>query len=214
MAEETGSSGEDLLVVCTANVCRSPLAMRRFATAFAGSEHLGGVTVSSAGTRTDEGWTMCTVSAGQLSEDPEDQAFAAAHRSRPLTRKAVTEAALVIAMEREQRSAIAQLAPGSQAKVYTLREVDGLLSVLRERGVETPVDLAGLARALHSVRGFAPLPPEPPKRRWFQRTAEPEDPLTILDGHGLDDERHEAAVTTVRATADRVAAAIRQVMGD
>jgi hypothetical protein len=96
--------------------------------------------------------------------------------------------------------------------VFTLRVVVGLLGVLAERGAEPPADLAALARALHSVRGFAPLPPEPPKRRWFQRPVEPEDPLTIVDGHGYEDERHEAAVVTVRATTERVAAAIRSVM--
>lgn len=214
MAAELDRDAGELLVVCTANVCRSPLAMRRFATAFNGSERLGGVVVSSAGTRTDEGWMMCSVSAGLLPDDPEDQAFAAGHRSRPLTREAVAAADLVISMEREQRSAVAQLAPGSQAKVYTLREVEGLLSVLRSRDGERPADLAALARALHSVRGLAPLPPEVPRRRWFQRPAEPEDPLTIVDGHGLDDERHESAVSTVRATTDRVAAAVLAVMGE
>jgi protein-tyrosine phosphatase len=156
---------------------------------------------------------MCTVSAAQLGTEEADTEFVDAHRSQPLSAEAVRGSDLVLVMEREHRSAVAQLAPGSQAKVFTLREAEGLLGVLQERDVPPVKDLAALARALHSVRGFAPLPPEPPKRRWFQRPVEPEDPLTIVDGHGLDDERHEAAAAAVRETADRVGAALRVRLG-
>jgi protein-tyrosine phosphatase len=200
-----------LLVVCTANVCRSPLAQRILQRELAGAGWLGDVGVSSAGTRAEEGWTMCSVSATELSDAPEDSAFAEAHRSRLLSREAVQQAALVIAMEREQRSLIAQLAPGSQGKVYTLREVESLAGVLVERGTEPPADLPALAAALHSVRGFAPVVVQPPKRRWFQRAVEPEDPLTIVDGHGLADDRHLAAAVAVHRAAERVAATLIRI---
>lgn len=211
MTDSTGDARVSLLVVCTANVCRSPLAMRLLEDAFRRSDRLRTVPVGSAGTRTEPGWAMCPVSAEELPEDEGDRRFADEHRSRPLTKELVQQADLVLAMEREQRSAIAQLAPGSQAKVFTLREVDGLLQVLQERGTAAR-DLSELAAALHSVRGFAPLPPEPPKRRWFQRAVEPEDPLTIVDGHGLDDERHRAAAVAVRETANGVAGRIRDLL--
>jgi protein-tyrosine phosphatase len=202
-----------LLVVCTANVCRSPLAQRTLESGFAGSGWLAEVASLSAGTRAEEGWAMCAVSATQLPGDAGDLAFAEAHRSHLLSKESVERAGLVIAMEREQRSAIAQLAPGSQAKVYTLREVESLADVLLQRGAEPVADLPALARALHSVRGFAPVPPEPPRRRWFQRAVEPDDPLTIVDGHGLADDRHLAAAVAVRATAARVAESLRRVAG-
>jgi len=212
MSETAGARDGLLLVVCTANVCRSPLSMRLLAEALRGSPRLGRARVESAGTRTEPGWPMCEVSAGELPDDDAEREFARGHGSRPLTRELVQEADLVLAMEREQRSAIAQLAPGSQSKVFTLREVDGLLQVVAERGGAAPRDLRGLAAALHAVRGFAPLPPEPPKRRWFQRAPEPEDPLTIVDGHGLDEERHRAAAVAVRETTQRVAARIRALV--
>ena len=193
-----------LLVVCTANVCRSPLAQRVL------QDRLPAL-IESAGTRTEEGWSMCRVSATELPDADHDGRFADAHRSRPVTRELVEGAALVLTMEREQRSAVARLAPGSQAKVFTLREAAALAGVLRERGAGAVPGLAALAQALHSVRGFAPMP-EPPKRRWFQRPAEPEDPLTIPDGHGLADDEHRAAVQQVRDTADRVAAAFSSLL--
>lgn len=199
---EVDRGGGSLLVICTANVCRSPLAMRLLEDAFQASERLRPVRVGSAGTRTEGGLTMCPLSAEALPDDDYGR-FAQSHRSRAVTKELVREADLVLTMEREQRSVITQLAPGSQAKVFTLREVDELVQLLEERPV-TPRDLAGLASALHSVRAFAPLPPEPPKRRWFRRPMEAEDPLTIVDGHGLDDDRHRAAALTVRETAGRV----------
>src|SRR3954447_26244935 len=164
-----------LLVVCTANVCRSPLAQREFQRAFGSA----GAAVLSAGTRAGNDWAMCPVSASALADDPADRAFAEAHRSHLLSREAVLAADLVLTMERAHRSAVAQLAPGSQSKVFTLREAEGLVGVLAGRGLEglrgppagggarPPADFAALARALHSVRGLAPLPAEPPKRRWF-----------------------------------------------
>ena len=192
-----------VLVVCAANVCRSPLAARTLARALEGSA-LGAVEVTSAGTRALEGQPMCDVSAEEL-----DSGDAAEHRARQLTGDLVREADLVLTMEREQRCAAVRSAPGSQAKVFTLREAAALLSVLAERDVPAPTDLAALAKALHSVRGLAPLvPTEPVKKHWWSRPEEPEDPMTIVDGHGRSREEHTAAAAQVHETADRVAAAI------
>lgn len=192
-----------VLVVCTANVCRSPLAARTLARALEGSA-LGAVEVTSAGTRALEGQAMCAVSAEEL-----DAGDAAQHRARQLTGDLVREADLVLTMEREQRSDAVRSAPGSQAKVFTLREAEALLSVLAERDVPAPTDLAALAKALHSVRGLAPLvPTEPVKKHWWSWPEEPEDPMTIVDGHGRSLEEHTAAAAQVHETADRVAVAI------
>src|SRR5205085_1610620 len=55
-----------LVLVCTANVCRSPLAERVIAARLAGRGWLGGVPVASAGVRAAEGQPMCAVSATLL----------------------------------------------------------------------------------------------------------------------------------------------------
>lgn len=202
---------ERLLVVCTANVCRSPLAARTLEQALQGTRYAA-VEVSSAGVRALDGEPMCAISAEELETD--DRSFATAHRARQLTTELVQKAALVLTMEREQRSSAVRLAPSSQAKVFTLREAEGLLAVLVERGGRAPADLAALAGALHSVRGLAPLlPAEPVKRRWWSRPIQPEDPMTIVDGHGRSPGEHTAAASTVRATADRVAASILALSG-
>jgi protein-tyrosine phosphatase len=201
----TAGSAGVLLVVCTANVCRSPLAQRVLEEALADGPWAG-ISVVSAGTRAEDGQAMCPVSASTL--DGSDQAFVAQHRSRHLDRQAVEGADLVLAMERDHRSAVARLAPGAQSKVFTLREAVALAAVLEERGTAVAADLPALARALHSVRGLAAMPVEQPKRRWFQRPVEPEDPLTIVDGHGEASEPHLAAARQVQASSRQLAASM------
>jgi len=200
--EAADSQAPTLLLVCTANVCRSPLAERVVAARLVGRGWLGDVPVASAGVRAAEGQPMCGVSATLL--EPGEPA-PDGHAARQATREIVEAAGLVLVMEREQRGAVARLAPGSQSKVFTLREVGPLAeeAALRiEQGAPRPTDLAELARLLHSVRGFrAPVPPPEPKRRpWWRKAEEPADPLTIVDGHGGPEPAHRAAATDVRAT--------------
>ena len=190
-----------VLVVCTANVCRSPLAEALLADALSGTD------VSSAGVRALDDAPMCAVSATALPAVPE-------HHSRQLTTELVAGSDLVLTMEREQRSAAVRLAPGSQSKVFTLREALALADGLVDRGAAAPEDVAALARAMHGTRGLVPLPvAEEPKRRWWQRPVEPEDPLTIEDGHGRSDVSHRAAVDQVADTTERLVAALRTLQG-
>jgi protein-tyrosine phosphatase len=204
-----------IVLVCTANVCRSPLAERVVAARLVGRGWLGEVPVTSAGVRAAEGQPMCEVSATLLEPgEPTSEG----HVARQAIREIVEEAGLVLVMEREQRGEIARLAPGSQSKVFTLREVGPLAeeAALRiEQGAPRPGDLTGLARLLHSVRGFrAPAAPSEPKRRpWWRAAEEPPDPLTIVDGHGGPERAHVAAATDVRATAVGVADAFASLAG-
>jgi protein-tyrosine phosphatase len=209
------SRAATLVLVCTANVCRSPLAERVATARLADRGWLGAVPVVSAGVRAAEGQPMCAVSATLL--EPGEPA-PDGHVARQATREIVDAAGLVLVMEREQRGEVARLAPGSQAKVFTLREVGPLVEEAAQRieeGAPRPSDLAELARLLHSVRGFrAPLPPAEPKRRpWWRKAEELPDPLTIVDGHGGPEPAHLAAATDVRATTIRVADAFASLAG-
>jgi protein-tyrosine phosphatase len=214
VTEDTGQAAT-LVFVCTANVCRSPLAERVAGARLAGRGWLGGVPVASAGVRAAEGQPMCDVSATLLEPgEPTPDG----HVARQATKEIVEAAGLVLVMEREQRGEIARLAPGSQAKVFTLREVGPLAeeAALRiEEGAARPQDLAELAHLLHSVRGFRapPAPPEPKRRAWWRKAEEPADPLTIIDGHGGPEPAHLAAATDVRATTTSVADAFASLAG-
>lgn len=191
-----------LLVVCTANVCRSPLAERVL------RHRLGGrIAVSSAGVRAIEGAPMCAVSATELPDgvDP-------THVARQVVGTDVRRSDLVIAMEREQRGALVREAPGTQGSVFTLREAAALAGALAARGQRLP-DLAAVARAMHGQRGLVTVPADPaPARRWWQRPVPPEDPLTIVDGHGSPEPEHREAAARVRRAADELATALEALL--
>ncbi len=194
-----------LLVVCMANVCRSPLAAAILAERLlpAGlAEEVG-----SAGVRGLDAAPMCPVS----SEDLSDGQWLAAvgHRSRVLTTDHVPEAALVLTMEREHRSAVVRLLPGSQARVFTLREAEALLAALRERDAGPFEGLTSLAGAMHATRGtIAPPRTVAVPRPWWRRPADLVDPLDLVDGHGHADPEHRRALAAVRTTAEAVADSI------
>jgi protein-tyrosine phosphatase len=197
-----------VLVVCTANVCRSPLAALTLEHRLAGTSD--GLSVSSAGTRAMVGAEMCSVSSEMLV--PADRAAGAAHRARQLTPELVREADLVVVMERDHRSAAVRLAPGSQAKVFTLKEIAVLLPVVEERAAWGTARVTDLAAALHAARGLvSTAPSEPERRHWWSRPSIPVDPITIDDGHGLSDREHRTAIRNVVDATEEAASRIRSI---
>ena len=143
-----------LLVVCRANLIRSPLAaaLLRLQLVALGRSDLG---VSSAGLQ-----VVPHARAG-------DEAFEAAlergidlshHRPTQVTAEMLVGAALVITMTEEQRGAAARLSRVSVAHTFTLPELDRLLSATDQ----TPAATWGeLARGAHAVRPLVAAVPEP-----------------------------------------------------
>lgn len=108
-----------ILLVCTGNTCRSPMAevMLRQALAERGAD---GVTVSSAGTGA---WDGAPVSEGGYLVALEHDLDLSAHRARLLTRDSVQEADLILTMSRSHRARVADL--GGGAKSFLLGEYAG-----------------------------------------------------------------------------------------
>lgn len=140
-----------VLVVCTANIARSPLAEAMLA------RELGdGVQVASAGTRAREGFAAAPESV-ELGE--QRGLDLRGHRSRPVSPALVADAELVLTMSERQRDAVAPLSPRTAGRVFTLREFDRLT-----RAVEPDVapDGSRLDRLLwwrdqaHLARPMAP----------------------------------------------------------
>ena len=107
-----------ILVVCSANQCRSP--MTAGALARRAAERGWDVRVSSAGTRAVEGYpaTPPTVEAARkIGLD------LSRHVSRPLDPRAVSNADLVIALERRHVQEIVLHDPSAFSKTYTLKEL-------------------------------------------------------------------------------------------
>lgn len=207
-----------LLLVCTANVCRSPLAQAIVAEAWGRIVGLSGVRVESAGIRATPEQAICSLVADDLSAHGL-LSVARAHQARAVSRELVHDASLVITFERSQRSRIAELVPGQQSKVFTLREAVGLFEVLEKGGVPASrlakVDsLDAVAQLLHSLRGRATSPVTADRARWWTRRATPPaDPLTIADGHNLGARAHAQTIGEVRAYATRFAVSVRDLPG-
>lgn len=146
-----------ILVVCTGNICRSPLAegflrsilVRRF----------GGAapTVSSSGTA---GWEGSPAMAESVQAALEREVDISAHRARKLASPMVEGADLVLCMAGEHRDAIVGARPAVEQKVFTLKESVRLLDALPRAGNASPEALGDRVAQASELRaaGFAGNP--------------------------------------------------------
>ncbi len=109
----------EVLVVCTGNLCRSPVAERLLA------DRLGGRhTVRSAGVHGLEGADMDPYAAAELARRG---ASPAGFRSRRLCRADVQRADLVLTMTTAHRSVVLAEEPAALSRTFTLKEFAHLL---------------------------------------------------------------------------------------
>jgi protein-tyrosine-phosphatase len=139
-----------VLVVCTGNICRSPLAERLGRARL--SEFLGSaddaVRIHSAGTRAVVGSAMDPASAQVLRDlggDPDG--FVA----RQLTEQLVASADLTLTMTRDHRREVLGLGPRALSRTFTLREAADLLELVPE-DVAQPRELVRRMAAARSLR--------------------------------------------------------------
>lgn len=136
-----------ILVVCTGNVCRSPMAEGFLRAAFV--ERLGGdaLPVSSAGTA---GWEGSGATNEAIAAAHERGIDIASHRARILSRTLVEDADLVVCMTGEHRAAVAAIHPEALDRAFTITELARLLESARPAG--TIAERVGAAAA--SRNGF------------------------------------------------------------
>lgn len=145
-----------ILVVCTGNICRSPIAEGLLRDAL--SERFGPAapTVSSAGTWGVEGSGATPEAVAAASERGID---IAEHRARRVSTVATTDADLVLAMAGEHREELTE--PGLEDRTFTLKELVRLLESLPAAPVGSePDSLTGRVAQAAAVRraGFAGNP--------------------------------------------------------
>lgn len=118
-----------LLYVCTANICRSPMAERLARAEL--SRRFGAlpaeIAVSSAGVAARDGAPMDETAARTLHVLEADPA---AFVARALAAEQVTDAALVLVAEREHRAVVARLVPRAVRRCFTVREFDRYLTTV------------------------------------------------------------------------------------
>jgi protein-tyrosine phosphatase len=154
-----------VLTVCTGNICRSPFAEVIL------QDELGarGVRVASAGVRALIDDPM-TPEAQQLARQygvPEE--LISGHRARWLNESHLVEPDLILAMTREHRRAVVELAPAQVRRTFTVRELARLAQQVPDEearriadaaGREPAERLAALLTHLTGVRGELDPPAE------------------------------------------------------
>lgn len=184
-------NNELVLVVCAANVCRSPMAellLRR------GLESVPGAWAASAGTLARQDDEICSL-VGAWGGDESWRAAAGAHRARRAVPELLEQAALILVSSRDVRADVVLAAPEVRGRTYTLREAahlgEGFDAASQPRHVGTIARYATHLDRARVVRGAIP----DGHRFWGRgRRADGSD---IVDGHGRRPRGHRAALTEV-----------------
>ncbi len=144
-----------VLVVCTANICRSPTAAGLLAARLGPT-----VEVVSRGVKAMPGAPMCTRSADWLGP-----ATDRVHASAPLTLADVRAATVILTASPRHRSAVVALRPSAQVRTFTLAQAARIASWRARQGARPPAGdvserVLWLTEELDTHRASAPLPRE------------------------------------------------------
>ncbi|WP_405722893.1 low molecular weight phosphatase family protein [Streptomyces sp. NBC_01537] len=179
-----------VLMVCTGNLHRSPLAERLLTARLGSSREM--FRVSSAGTAARAGTPMDPVAAALLAGLGGDPCGAVARR---LTVELVESADLVLGAAAEHRDAAVRLSPAwALRRAFTLREFARLLRADDAAGVAEPPD-----RAAELVRGAG-------ARRGSEGPGEDDD---VADPYGAPEQVARSCAARIAESVERIAVAVR-----
>jgi len=111
-----------ILVVCTGNLCRSPMVMALLQARLARDDDRRDWQVASAGVWAVEGASASTHGIEEMAERGIDLSR---HRARPVSRQLVEAADLVLVMTQHHAEALEAAFPGQACKVHLLSEMVG-----------------------------------------------------------------------------------------
>jgi protein-tyrosine phosphatase len=140
----------EVLVVCTGNICRSPIAEAMLRTAFLRRARATVPAVSSAGVIARDGHPATPEAVQAAAEAGVDISTHAARRLRP---EQIRDADLIVCMAREHVEEVRALAPEAAARTFTLKQLVRLLEEGSEpQGPALPEPLARRVAAADRTR--------------------------------------------------------------
>ena len=153
-----------ILVVCSANVCRSPLVAAQLAAQLDFTETGRMVSIESAGLDAVCGQLACAEMARLAEAHGLPTGPLREHRSRRLTLDQLTVADLIVTSDRRVRSAVLTMAPLgaplAAPHVFTVREAAALAERVgpQVRGASVEECLWSCVASMHASRGLTELP--------------------------------------------------------
>lgn len=180
-----------ILVVCSANSCRSPVIAVALHRSLLMAGLGGDVRVSSAGTNAVPGRAMCEEMLGRARAQGLPAVGLEQHRSVVLSDAALAQADLILAADRAVRSGVLRQSGGrARERTFTLREAAQLASETRDGTHSGTVAerLHLLPTVLHHTRGFTELP----RTERVMVLSRPWRPLA-LHAHDVPDAHEEPA---------------------
>jgi protein-tyrosine phosphatase len=159
---EFAQPGFRVLVVCTANHCRSPIAEQLLARDAAGVFGTADWRIGSAGTAVRGPWPLHEHAATVLAERlPAEQLPALdGHRSVQLTTALIADADLVLTATRQHRGAVVTTLPGAVGRTFTIGQFARLCDAVPEFTAHDPGEAGRelLTRAKRARSSLQPVP--------------------------------------------------------
>lgn len=152
-AEASNDSPFTVLVVCTGNICRSPIGQQLLRARFADAGASDAFQVLSAGTLGARGQAMPD-EAQQMSRRYGGRPDG--HLSTPLSEKLVSRSQLVLTATRDHRAAVASLVPRASRYAFTLNQFARLAASVERAELDAIPDPLDRVAAIAARRGFAP----------------------------------------------------------
>lgn len=199
-----------ILVVCRANICRSPFAQMLLENALTSWAVPPQLIVSSAGTGAHPGASICPLVAGSVGPGATARTGVHEHRSRALDAGLINAADLILSAEAGQRGLASAAAPRSQSRIFTLAEAAALTELVGTLGAgrhaSPEVRFAAWVRSLDDARGMRAVHQGSVRR--FGGARRPEPPWDIPDGHSHSPRQHRRALARVERAVATIALSI------